>query len=72
MSTIIQQDATIYNLFISTNSATCFGFYLHPSSGSHITVSTVTSIIQTVTTTPTFRQVAVSVSVMPDTVDTKL
>jgi len=38
----IQQDATICNLFISVNFSTCFGWYVHPSSGVHITVSTVT------------------------------
>jgi len=48
---IIQQDATIYNLFISVNCFTCFGWYLHPSSGAHITVSTVSGIIGTVTAT---------------------
>ena len=52
MLIIIQQDATICSLFISANCSTCFGWYLHPSSGAHITLSTVT------------------VSVMPDTVDT--
>jgi len=41
MATIIQQDAVIYSLFISVNCSTCFGWYLHPSSGAHITVSTV-------------------------------
>jgi len=41
----------------------CFGWYLHPSSGAHGTVSTVSGIIETVTA-------AVTVSIMPDTVDT--
>ena len=39
---IIQQDATICNLFISVNYSTCFGWYLQPSSEAHITASTVT------------------------------
>ena len=42
VSIIIQQDATIYSLFISVICSSCFGWYLHPSSGAHITVSTVT------------------------------
>ena len=36
----IQQDATLHSLFISENCSTCFGWYLHPSSGAHTTVST--------------------------------
>jgi len=51
VSIIIQQTATIYSLFISANCSTCFGWYLHPSSGAHITVSTVFGIIETVTAT---------------------
>jgi len=51
VSVIIQQDATIYSLFISENCCTCFGWYLHPSSGAHITVPTVTGIVETATTT---------------------
>ena len=30
MSIIIQQNATIYSLFISANCSTRFGWYLHP------------------------------------------
>ena len=48
---IIQQDATIYSLFISANCSKYFGLYLHPSSGIHTTVSKVSGIIETVTTT---------------------
>jgi hypothetical protein len=48
---IIQKDATIYSLFISANYSTCFGWYRHPSSEAHITVSTVSGIIETVTAT---------------------
>jgi len=29
----IQKDATLYSLFISGNCSTCFGWFLHPSSG---------------------------------------
>ena len=74
VSIIIQQDATIHSVFISANCSTCFGWYLHPSSGAHMTVSTVSGIIETVTATYRERdwmgQVAVTVSIMPDTVDT--
>jgi hypothetical protein len=44
MSITVQQDATIYSLFISVNRSTCFGWYFHPSSGAHITVSTASGI----------------------------
>jgi len=81
---IIQQDATICSLFISVNRSTCFGWYLDASSGAHVTVSTVSGIIETVTancrerdlteTAVTVksrsRQVAVRVLPMPDAVDT--
>ena len=83
VSIIIQQDATIYSLFISANCSTCFGWYLHPSSGAHITVSTVSGITETISATCCERDwmgtvpnqsrsgwVAVTVSIMPDTVDT--
>jgi hypothetical protein len=36
----IQQDATLHSLFISGNCCTCFGWYFHPSSGAHTTLST--------------------------------
>jgi hypothetical protein len=49
MSMIVQQDATIYGLCMSLNCCTYFGWYLHPSSGAHITVSTVSGISVTVT-----------------------
>ena len=38
---IIQQ---VYSLFKSVNCSTCFGWYLHPSSGAHNTESTVFGI----------------------------
>ena len=51
MPIIVQQDATIYSLFLSVNRSTCFGWYLHPSSGAHLTVSTTSGISTTVTAT---------------------
>jgi len=49
MPIIVQQDATIYSLFIPVNRSTCFGWYLHPSSGAHVTVSTASGISKIVT-----------------------
>jgi len=49
MPIIVQQDATIYSLFISVNRCTCFGWYLHPSSGAHVPVSTASGIRKPVT-----------------------
>ena len=51
----IQQDATLCSLFISGNCYTCFGWYLHPSSGAHTTVSTASVTCQTVTATCRYR-----------------
>ena len=45
----IQQDATLHSLFIFGNCSTCFGWYFHPSSGAHTTVSTASGICHTVT-----------------------
>jgi hypothetical protein len=45
----IQQDAASHSLFISGNCSTCFGWYFHPSSGAHTTVSTPSGICNTVT-----------------------
>ena len=45
----IQEDETLHSLFISGNCSTCFGWYFHPSSGAHTTVSTASSISHTVT-----------------------
>jgi hypothetical protein len=45
----IQQDATLHGLFISGNCSICFGWYFHPSSGAHTTVSTASGICHTVT-----------------------
>jgi hypothetical protein len=44
----IQQD-TLHSLFISGNCSTCFGWYFHPLSGAHTTVSTASGIYHTVT-----------------------
>jgi len=51
MSIIVQRDATMYSLFISVNCCTCFGWYLHPSSGGHVTVSTASGSSKIVTAT---------------------
>jgi hypothetical protein len=45
----IQQDATLHSLFICENCSTCFGWYFHPSSEAHTTVSTASGICHTVT-----------------------
>jgi hypothetical protein len=45
----IQQDATLHSLFISGNCYTYFGWYFHPSSEAHTTVSTASGICHTVT-----------------------
>jgi hypothetical protein len=45
----IQQDATLHTLFIYGNCSTCFGWYFHPSSGEHTTVSTASGIFHPVT-----------------------
>ena len=44
----VQQDATLHSLFISGNCSTCFGWYLHPPSGAHTTVSTASGTCQAV------------------------
>ena len=47
----VQQDVTLRSLFISGNCSTCFGWYFHPSSGAHTTVSTTSGICHTITAT---------------------
>jgi hypothetical protein len=48
----VQKDATLYTQFILCgNCSTCFGWYLHPSSGVQTTVSTASGICLTVTAT---------------------
>jgi len=81
MPIIVQQDATICSLFIPVDRSTCFGWYFHPSSGAHVTVSTARGISKTVTATVvnvtvvassrpvTFTTVAVTVLLMPCAVD---
>ena len=44
----IQKDVTFHSLFLSGNCSTCFGWYLHPSSGAHATLSTASGTCQTV------------------------
>ena len=51
----IQQDAPLHILFISGNCSTCFGWYFHPSSGVHTTVSTASGICHTITATCCYR-----------------
>jgi len=48
---IVKQDATLYSLFISVNRSTCFGWYRHPSSATHNTVSALSGIAEAVTAT---------------------
>ena len=74
----IQKYATLHSLFISENCSTCFGWYHHPSSGTHTTVSTASGICHTVTATCRYRSntptIAAGSSVkvwqIPDAVDT--
>jgi hypothetical protein len=51
----IQRNETSQGLFISGNCSKCFGWYLHPSSGAHTTVSTASGICHTVTATCRYR-----------------
>ena len=51
----VQQNATLHSLFMSGNCSTCFGWYLHPSSGAQTTVSTASGICHTVTATCRYR-----------------
>jgi hypothetical protein len=44
----IQQDAMLHSLFISGNCSTCFGWYLHPPSGAHKTLSIASGICHAV------------------------
>ena len=56
----IQQDATLHSLFISGNCCTCFGWYLHPSSGAHTTVSTASGICQVIQQDATLHSLFIS------------
>ena len=42
----IQQNATLRSLFISGNCSTCFGWYLHPSSGAHTTIYSIWYLLE--------------------------
>jgi hypothetical protein len=53
----IQQDATLHSLFIPGNYSTRFGWYFHPSSGAHTTVSTASGICHTDTAICRYRGV---------------
>ena len=54
-----------YSLFISGNCSICFGWYFHPSSGAHTTVSTAYGICHTVTAICHYRgKVGTSLSVL--------
>jgi hypothetical protein len=61
----IQPDTTLHSLFISGNCSTCFGWYIHPSSGAHTTVSTASGICHTFTAICRYRgRVGASLSVL--------
>jgi hypothetical protein len=72
----IKQHATLHILFIAGNCSTCLGWYFHPSSGAHTTVSTASGICRTVTDICRYRgRVGTGLSVLwvrqiPDAVDT--
>ena len=70
---------------MSVNCSTCFGYYLHPSSGAHIIVGYLQYLalmrplllpvvnvtgLKPVSIQSRSRQVAVMVPLMPDTIDT--
>jgi hypothetical protein len=48
-SNIYPTRCNVTQFIIPGNCSTCFGWYLHPSSGAHINVSTASGICQTVT-----------------------
>jgi hypothetical protein len=52
----IPVDAKLHSLYISENYSTCFGWYFHPSSGAHTTVSTASGICHTVTAIYRYRE----------------
>ena len=52
----MQQDAMLHILFISGNCSTCFGWYLHPTSGAHKTVFTASGTCQNIRTGKTSQQ----------------
>jgi hypothetical protein len=69
----IQQDATLHSLIISGNCSTCFGWYLHPSSGAHTTIHSIWDLSHRYCYLPLswkIWKVAVTVWQIPDAVDT--
>ena len=52
----IQRDAIFTQFILSGNCSTCFGRYLHPSSGAQTTVSTASGICHSVTATCRYRE----------------
>ena len=50
-SNIYPTRCNVSRFILSVNCSTCFGWYLHPSSGAQTTVSTASGICQTVTAT---------------------
>jgi hypothetical protein len=62
----IQQDANLHSLFISGNCSTCFGWYFHPSSGAHTTLSTASGICHTVTAICRYRGRGITVCILLD------
>jgi hypothetical protein len=61
----IQQDATLHSSFISGNCCTCFGWYFHPSSGAHTTLSTASGICHTVTAIRPIEQLSANLYDIP-------
>jgi hypothetical protein len=54
-----------YTFYLYRNSSTCFGWYFHPSSGAHTTVSTASGIYHTVTAIFRYRgRVGIGLSVL--------
>ena len=74
MLIIVQHDATVYSLFISVNRSTYCGWYLHPSSGANVTVSTAPGTSKTVTAMNVGSRpvtfISVTALLTPDAVDT--
>jgi len=80
MATIIQQDAAEYSLFKSVNFSTCFGWYFtHHQELQYLALMRPLLLPlvnmagwEAVPIQPRSQQVAVTVSLIPDTVDTVL
>ena len=84
VSIIVQQDAAIHSLLFPANCSTCFGWYLHPSSGAHVNcnysiwhwLNRITTFrccggVGVITPTPPWqRKVANTVQPLPDAVIT--